>query len=264
VGASAGPAMPRAIALAGGRGIRARPLTLVAPDYLRSKAAMVLTGRTLIEWAVETLREQGVECFHVLANGRENRTQTKEILGNGAPFGVTVSYSRARFDASNTGSGEATLRGLEYWDIDGPAVVFPTDSVFDFDLAAMLRRHEESDAVVTVATMPHSPAAAAGKYGVLAEGPDGLVYRFLEKPGLEATTRLAVGGLVQTNAGIYLIDGKRLREAAREPRLAALALRRLDWGGDLLPYLIEEGYRVAAHQITKFGDLGSTSRIVSR
>jgi NDP-sugar pyrophosphorylase family protein len=251
------PEPPCAVALAGGRGVRALPLTLVAPHYLRSKAAMRVAGRTLIEWAVHTLSEQGVRSFHVAANGRENRTQTLEILGDGAGLGVQVRYSRARFDASNTGSGQATLRCLDYWDLDGPVLVFPTDSVFDLDLAAVMRSHEETDAVVTVATVQRSAHEAAEKYGVLAGGPGGQVHRFVEKPDLPTAQRLAHHGLVHTNAGIYLIDGKRLREAGREPRLAAMARSRLDWGADLLPFLVAEGYRVVAHPIRRFGDLGS-------
>jgi NDP-sugar pyrophosphorylase family protein len=248
---------PCAIALAGGQGVRARPLTLVAPDYLRSKAAMRVAGRTLIEWAVDSLSSQGVRQVYVLANGRENRTQTMEILGDGCGHGVEVRYSRARFDAWNTGSGEATLRCLEYWDVTGTAVVFPTDSIFDFDLEAMTRRHEESDAVVTVATVPREPHVAARKYGVLAEDSAGMVRRFLEKPSLDEVRRLSGGGPVSTNAGIYLVDGKRLREAGRESGLAQLARSRLDWGGDLLPYLVRQGHRVGAHPIGRFGDLGS-------
>ena len=251
------PTAPCAIALAGGQGIRARPLTLVAPQYLRSKAAMRVAGRTLIEWGVDSLRTQGVRQVYVLANGRENRTQTMEILGDGYAYGVEVRYSRARFDAWNTGSGEATLRSLEYWDIDGTAVVFPTDSVFDFDLDAMMRRHEEADAAVTVATVLREPHEAARKYGVLAEDGQGMVRCFLEKPELAEARRLSGGGPVHTNAGIYLISGKRLREAAREPELALMARSRLDWGGDLLPYLVQRGYRVCTHPIGRFGDLGS-------
>ena len=38
------------IGLAGGQGMRARPLTLKAPGYLRSKAAMSFLGRRLIRW----------------------------------------------------------------------------------------------------------------------------------------------------------------------------------------------------------------------
>ncbi|MEU8517011.1 NDP-sugar synthase [Kitasatospora sp. NPDC048722] len=244
-----------AIALVGGRGVRARPLTLNSPDHLRSKAAMHLVGRSLIEWAVETLQSQGVDRYFVAANGGENRAQTKAILEHGERLGVSVRYSRTRFDRSNTGSGEATLRCLEYWDLGGLALVFPSDSVFDVDLPGMVRAHRAGDAVVTVATVLRTAAEAAGKYGVVERGANGLVRRFVEKPALPAVE--ALGPRVETNAGMYLIDCDRLRLAGREPELAALARRSLDWGGDLLPYLVRHGHRVAAHPIAKFGDLGS-------
>ncbi|QRX95819.1 sugar phosphate nucleotidyltransferase [Streptomyces noursei] len=243
------------IALVGGQGVRARPLTLHSPGCLRSKAAMSLAGRSLIEWAVQTLRSQGVDRFFVAANGGQNRAQTKAILEHGERLGVSVRYSRTRFDSGNTGSGEATLRCLEHWDLDGLALVFPSDSVFDFDLDAMIRAHRAADAVVTVASVLRPPAEAAGKYGVVQRGPDGLVRRFLEKPELSELAR--GGSQVETNAGMYLVDCHRLRLAGRESALAALALRSLDWGGDLLPYLAGHGHRVASFPIARFGDLGS-------
>ncbi|MGF1425301.1 sugar phosphate nucleotidyltransferase [Kitasatospora sp. LaBMicrA B282] len=246
-----------AIALVGGRGVRARPLTLLnTPDHLRSKAALSLAGRSLIEWAVELLQGQGIEDFYVVANGAENRAQTKAILEHGERLGVSVRYSRTRFDRGNTGSGQATLRCLEHWDLGGLALVFPSDSVFDFDLAAMVRAHRAADAVVTVASVLRPAAEAAGKYGVLRRGPDGLVERFLEKPDRRTVETLA-GPVAETNAGMYLVDCERLRLAGREPELVALAGRGLDWGGDLLPHLVAHGHRVASHPIAKFGDLGS-------
>ncbi len=243
------------IALVGGRGVRARPLTLNSPDCLRSKAALSLAGRSLIEWAVESLHSQGVDWFFVAANGGQNRAQTKAILEHGERLGVSVRYSRTRFDDSNTGSGEATLRCLEHWDLGGLALVFPSDSVFDFDLEAMVRAHRAADAVVTVASVLRSPAEAARKYGVVQQGPDGMVTGFLEKPELHTIAHC--GSQVETNAGMYLVDCDRLRMAGREPALAALARRSLDWGGDLLPYLAGHGHRVASFPITRFGDLGS-------
>ncbi|MFF5015656.1 sugar phosphate nucleotidyltransferase [Streptomyces sp. NPDC001165] len=249
-----------AIALAGGRGVRARPITLNSADYLRSKAAMQVAGQPLIEWAVTALRSQGVHQYYVVANGRENRAQTKAVLGHGERLGVTARYSRTRFDRANTGSGEATLRCLDYWDLSGLALVFPTDSLFDFDLGAMVRAHRAARADVTVATVPRSASQAAGKYGVLRLRADGTADGFLEKPDLTVARALTAGrgnGPVHTNAGMYLIDCDRLRMAAREPELAALARRQLDWGGDLLPYLVRRGHRVLAHPIARFGDLGS-------
>ncbi|HET9170534.1 MAG TPA: NDP-sugar synthase [Actinospica sp.] len=246
-----------AIALAGGQGIRARPLTLISRDYMRSKAAITLLGRPLVEWTARFLRGQGVTEFYVLANGRENRTQIKDILGDGRGLDLDVRYSRTRFDRFNTGSGEATLRCLEHWNLTGAAVVVPTDSVFDFDLGPLLEHHRETAAVVTVGTVLRSAQEAAGKYGVLVPDRDGRVGAFAEKPPPAEARRLAGGGSLHTSAGLYVIDCARLREISREPELRRLAADALDWGGHLLPYLVAHGHRVHAWSIGRFGDLGN-------
>ena len=249
------------LALAGGSGVRARPLTLASPDYVRSKAAVALAGRSLIDWEIGLLARQGVAEFYIVAKGRENRAQIKDVLGHGDAHGVSVRYSRPRFDGQNTGSGQATLRAVEHWRLGGLALVFPTDSVFDFDLGALIAAHEAAGAAVTVTTVGRTAEQAAGKYGVLRL--DGArVTGFSEKPDLAEAGRLAAAagrgdGLLDVNAGMYLIDCARLSAAAAEPRLRSLARTGLDWGGDLLPYLIDRGYPVAAHRISRFGDLGT-------
>src|SRR5437588_1237767 len=139
------------IGLAGGSGVRARPLTLKAPGYLRSKAAMSFLGRRLIRWVIEILRAEGMKEFHVIAHGKENRYQIKVMIGYGEEFGVDVMYSPVKYDSLSMGSADSTLRMLEYWDISGPALVFPTDSIIDFDLEPMNRAHRESGAAVTIA-----------------------------------------------------------------------------------------------------------------
>jgi NDP-sugar pyrophosphorylase family protein len=254
-------AAPIGLALAGGSGVRARPLTLRSPDYQRSKAAITLAGRSLIDWEVDLLARQGVTHFYIVAKGLENRTQIKSILGHGAPRGLSVSYSRPRFDTENTGSGQATLRALEYWQLNGLALVFPTDSVFDFDLDEMVAAHRAQNAVVTVASVARRPEEAAGKYGVLSlDGPR--VLGFHEKPALAEAMSMARragrgDGMVDVNAGMYLIDCTRLRAIAGLPRLRHLVSSGLDWGGQLLPFLARHGRCVAAHRIARFGDLGT-------
>jgi NDP-sugar pyrophosphorylase family protein len=246
------------IALAGGLGVRARPLTLAAQGYPRSKATVSVLGRPLIEWQVRLLREQGIEEFFVVANGRANRCQIRDVLAYGESHQVSVRYSRARHDRGNAGSGEATLRNLERWDLHGVALVFPTDSLFDFDLAEMVRVHHASGAAVTIASVRREPEEVAGRYGVLVADGDGWGHRFVEKPTLEHALSLAGRhGEVYTNAGMYLIDCDLLRAVLAGGALAGLLECQLDWGSDLLPWLVARGYPVRHHPIARFGDLGS-------
>ncbi|MFC1416088.1 sugar phosphate nucleotidyltransferase [Streptacidiphilus cavernicola] len=252
------------IILAGGRGERAKPITLESADYIRSKALIPFAGRRLIEWVVDACREQGIRRFYVVAQGLENRNQIKLLLGHGERYGVDIQYSRARFDRYNVGSGAATLHNLEYWDLRDQALVLPVDSIFEFSLAEMEATHRRNGALVTVAAVERTAAEVAGKYGAMQTGSNGLVNGFVEKPGLERISRLFpgaadpdLGALIPTNAGMYLVDSNGLRRAARDPELMRLAQQRLDWGGDLLPWLVGHGLMVAVHPIDRLGDLGS-------
>ncbi|KQV15320.1 MULTISPECIES: sugar phosphate nucleotidyltransferase [unclassified Kitasatospora] len=251
------------IILAGGRGERAKPITLETTDYIRSKALIPFAGRRLIEWVIDACREQGIRRFYVVAQGLENRSQVKLLLGHGERYGVEVRYSRSSFDRYNVGSGAATLHNLEQWDLTGEALVLPVDSIFDFSLAELRATHQSNDALVTVAAVARSPIEVAGKYGAVQTDPDGRVTGFVEKPNLAQVHEFFPGisgdscGLIPTNAGMYLIDCGRLRAAAREPKLMRQAQQRLDWGGELLPWLVRNGHPVAAHHIARLGDLGN-------
>jgi NDP-sugar pyrophosphorylase family protein len=247
-----------AIALAGGLGKRARPLTLTSPGNVRSKATVKLLGRPLIDWQVRALNSQGVADFCVVAKGRENRFQIRDVLGYGDRYDVRVRYSRPRYDRDNVGSGESTLRHLEHWDLGGLALVFPTDSVFEFDLGAMVDAHRTSGAVLTVGSVRYPAQSVAGKYGVIATDATGWCTRFMEKPSL-ARIHATVGRdrPVDTNAGLYLIDCAYFRRLLATGRLVGMMSSRLDWGGDLLPWLVAAGEPVLAWPIERFGDLGS-------
>ena len=102
------------IGLAGGQGVRARPLTLKAPGYLRSKAAMSFLGRRLIQWVMQVLSAEGIKEYYIIAHGKENRYQIKVMIGYGEHMGVDVQYSPVKYDAMSTGSADSTLRMLEY------------------------------------------------------------------------------------------------------------------------------------------------------
>ena len=258
------------VGLAGGQGVRARPLTLKAPGYLRSKAAMAFLGRRLIRWVVEILSAEGIKEYYIIAHGKENRYQIKVLLGYGEPLGVDVQYSPVKFDARSTGSADSTLRLLEHWDIDRPALVFPTDSIIDFDLEPMVRAHRETGAAVTIAAMTRAPAEVAEKYGVMLTDPAGRIFEFVEKPTLaELREHLRVTDPAEfdrlpllTNAGFYLLDTRVMREVARSPEIEAMRAERLDFGKDLLPWLVSNGYPVYGHPVRRIGDLGNVEDYV--
>ena len=253
------------IGLAGGQGMRARPLTLKAPGYLRSKAAMSFLGRRLIRWVMTILSSEGIKDYYVIAHGKENRYQIKVMIGYGEGFGVDVKYSPVKYDALSTGSADSALRLMEYWDISQPALVFPTDSVIDFDLAPMVETHVGRGAVATIAAMMREPDEVAEKYGVMLTDGDGRVTEFVEKPTLgelrehfHAETEDDFRQLpLMTNAGFYLLDTEVIRGLIGNAEIERLRRTRLDFGKDLLPWLVGNGYPVYAFPVRRIGDLGN-------
>src|SRR5207247_8544107 len=173
--------------------------------------------------------------------------------------------------ASSIGSADATLRMIDHWDVSGPALVFPTDSIIDFELQPLSRAHLEHHPVVTVAVMTRAPVEVAGKYGVMLTAPDGRVVEFVEKPTLEELREYYSDVPPEdfdqlpllTNAGFYLVDTGALRELAGEPEVAALRRERLDFGKDLLPWLVGKGHPVYAHTVRAVGDLGNVEDYLS-
>ena len=255
------------IGLAGGQGVRARPLTLKAPGYLRSKAAMSFLGRRLIRWVMHILSSEGIKDYYVIAHGKENRYQIKVMIGYGEGFGVDVKYSPVKYDALSRGSADSTLRMLEFWDITQPALVFPTDSIIDFDLGPMYEAHLRTGAAATIAAMTRGPDEIAEKYGVMLTDDDERVTEFVEKPTLaelrehfHAETDEEFHRLpLMTNAGFYLIDTRLMRELGREPEIDRLRRTRLDFGLDLLPWLVGNGYPVHVSPVRRIGDLGNVA-----
>ena len=253
------------IGLAGGQGVRARPLTLKAPGYLRSKAAMSFLGRRLIRWVLQILSSEGIKDYYIIAHGKENRYQIKVMIGYGEGFGVDVKYSPVTYDVLSTGSADSALRLIDHWDITQRALVFPTDSIIDFDLEPMLEAHRDHEAVVTIAAMTRPPDEVAEKYGVMLADPDGRITDFVEKPTLaELREHFHVGSEeefrklpLMTNAGFYLMDTGRVREICRHPDIEKLRQTRLDFGKDLLPWLVGNGHPVYVHPVRKIGDLGN-------
>jgi NDP-sugar pyrophosphorylase family protein len=123
----------------------------------------------------------------------------------------------------------------------------------------------EHGALVTIAAMTREPDEVAEKYGVMLTDPEGRITDFVEKPTLaelrehfHAQTDEEFRQMpLMTNSGFYLIDSKALRRLADEPEIRQLRDRRLDFGKDLLPWLVGHGFPVFVHPVRRIGDLGN-------
>ncbi|MEM3815877.1 MAG: NDP-sugar synthase, partial [Candidatus Bathyarchaeia archaeon] len=131
------------------------------------------------------------------------------------------------------GSADSVRINIEYYDVKDPVLVVQGDNIFDVDLESLLRFHQEKKAFLTVGLMPVSDTTG---YGVAKIDDDMRILKFVEKPSPKETpSNLA-------NTGLYLFSPE-VREVFKESKVQEMIRenKRLDFGYDFIPYLIETG-----------------------
>ncbi len=148
----------RAMILAAGRGERMRPLTDHTP-----KPLLAAGGKPLIVWHIERLADAGIT--ELVINHAHLGEQIERALGDGAQFGVRISYSPEHPSALETAGGIAHalhLLGKE------PFAVVNGDIYCDYDFARLpqcasaLQSGSDMTHLVLVNNPPHHPEGDFG------------------------------------------------------------------------------------------------------
>jgi NDP-sugar pyrophosphorylase family protein len=176
----------KAILLAGGKGMRLRPLTIHTP-----KPIVPIFGRAFLHYQIDLLR-QVPEIDEVILSLNYQPRRIEEMFGDGTGLGVKLKYV-----VEPAPLGTAGAVRYANTSIDETVVVFNGDVLTQVDLAAVLRLHRERRAKATIVL---TPVANPSAYGLVETDPDGNVRRFLEKPKPEEITCDTI------NAGIYLLE----------------------------------------------------------
>lgn len=217
----------RGVIIAGGFGTRLRPLTLTRP-----KPLMPLANRPFLEYQVALLHSAGIEEIVFATNYLAD--QIESHFGDGAEHGVRMIYKEEKEPLDTGGAVRNAIDGLPSMD----CVVFNGDVLHDFDLAAILRDHEDSgaDATLTLYTV-HRPHP----YGVVPTDPQRNVQAFQE-PSQEQKRAADRGerqdGTDNINAGLYVFKG-----ATAE----SIPLRRCNIEREFFPGLISSGALVRGY-----------------
>jgi len=171
-----------AVILAGGLGLRLRPLTNDKP-----KPMVVVKGSPIAEYQIEWLRKNGI-CFVTFACGYRHE-KIREYFGDGKDFGVNVRYS---IEGEPAGTGGAIRRAMSMTH-ENPVVVVNGDVLTDLNLSDLIAWHKNHCFVASIVAVP-----LVCPYGVLDiwEGSD-MVFGFREKP---------VFPDIWVNAGIYVME----------------------------------------------------------
>jgi mannose-1-phosphate guanylyltransferase len=214
----------QAVILAGGEGTRLRPLTLTMP-----KPAIQLVDRPFLRYMIDWLAHHGVDEV-VIASGF-GADALRDALGTAGP---RISYVE---ESEPLGTGGPLRLAAEQAALDERFLVLNGDILADLDLGALVRAHDSSGAVATLALYSVDDPSA---YGLVRrtggpEGPGGApkdatgeVVEFLEKPdpGDIDTNEISAGAYVIERRVLDLIPSGRMVSIEREvfPRLVGQGL----------------------------------------
>jgi NDP-sugar pyrophosphorylase family protein len=233
----------------GGQAKRLRPLTT---DI--SKPCVRLLNRPLIEFSLATLAKQGVRNFIFGEYGYTNYSNLFDLYGEGVGFSAKYEieprvHIKHQPNIDDLGSADSYRLNIDYYDVRDPVLVVQGDNLFNVDLKDLTKKHEEADALMTIAL---TKVEKVEEYGIAEIGKDKRIKRFVEKPSAEnAPSDLA-------NAGIYLLSPE-VRSIVQSDDIKKIMQKngRLDFGFDLIPYLVNNGYRVFGYEIEEWFDIGN-------
>jgi len=242
----------RVIIPVGGIAKRLLPLTAEV-----SKACIRLVNRPLIEISLLTLARQGVRNFIFGVKGCTNYKSLHDQFESGIGFSARYDlkprvHIKYQPNVEDYGSADSARINIEYYNVKDPVFAVQGDNIFEIDLEDILAFHQGKGAFMTIGLMPITDVTG---YGIAEIDEDMRISKFAEKPSpTEAPSNLA-------NTGLYLFSPK-IREVFKEKKVQEMIQRkRLDFGYDLIPYIVETGRPVYGYVLRgAWYDVGTPER----
>ncbi|MHB8375762.1 MAG: nucleotidyltransferase family protein [Dehalococcoidia bacterium] len=206
----------KTVILAGGRGVRLRPLTYTIP-----KPLLPVGEKPILEEIVERLRAQGLDDLVIAVGYRAELIET--YFRDGSHLGVRIDYVRET-EPLGTAGPLASIRDRGGLPAGEPLLVMNGDILTDLDMHALLDFHRQGAFALTIATRQFR---LRHPYGVIRTDGDRIT-GIVEKPTETDTV----------SAGIYVLAPAAL---ARVP-----AGRSFDMP-DLVSALIADGAPVGSY-----------------
>jgi len=201
--------------MAGGEGTRLRPLTINQP-----KPMLPMANRPMAEHVIALLRRHGIEDVVITVAYLANTIRT--YFGDGSEFGVRISYATEETPLGTAGS---VLNARD--ELDERFLVISGDVLTDIDLGALLRYHDESGSLATLALKSMDNPL---EFGIVITDGTGRVERFLEKPTWGQVFSDTI------NTGVYVLEPAVLDRVPGG--------RPVDFSAEVFPALLEAGLPV--------------------
>jgi mannose-1-phosphate guanylyltransferase len=221
-----------ALILAGGKGIRLRPLTIHTP-----KLILPIVNCPFLLYQIDLLKRGGANDITLSLSYQPGKIE--EIIGNGEDYGVHIRYTTETVPLGTAGAYKSLSDYLT-----STAVVVNGDILTSLDLGDVIRFHREKGAMATIVTTPVSNPAGLG---IVEFESDGRVRSFKEKPHVAAITESTI------NAGVYVFEPSILELIPHDQPYS--------FEEDLFPALVEANEKFYAYVWDGYWlDIGTPSR----
>ena len=167
--------------MAGGKGLRLRPLTKKTP-----KPLLIVNKKPIIEHIITIAKNQGIKNFYISINYLGYKI--KKYLGNGSKLGIKIKYLEEKKPLGTAGSINLIKK------FDKPIIVTNSDIISKINFKEMLSAHKKSKSPLTMVAKIFYEKDNYGR--IIASG--NTVKKVIEK--LEQNLLI--------NAGIYVVDPK--------------------------------------------------------
>jgi len=223
--------------LAGGEGERLSILSQV-----RAKPGVPFGGKyRIIDFALSNAVNSGLTDVGILTQYAPR--SLIDHIGVGRPWDLDRSrggvallqpfIGRGRARDWYRGTADAVLQNLDFIADRSPelVLVLAGDHVYKMDYRPFIEMHREKRAAVTCAVRT-VPIEEAHRFGILDVSRDGRVTAFVEKPPKPRSNLVSMG--------VYVFSWPAMRDL--------LSAERLDFGRDVLPWMVESRKRVFAYE----------------
>lgn len=174
----------KAVLLAGGKGVRLRPLTYSIP-----KPLLPIGEKPILEEIIDRLKAFDIEEFIIAVGYRGELIET--YFRDGAHMGVRIDYVHETHPLGTAGP-LSLLRAMRDLAPDEPLFVMNGDILTDLDVRKFVDAHRRTADELTIATIEYK---LQHPYGVL-QVQDGRITGIIEKPAVTDTV----------SAGIYAVQ----------------------------------------------------------
>ncbi|WP_028263670.1 glucose-1-phosphate adenylyltransferase [Atopobium fossor] len=243
-----------AMLLAGGQGSRLGVLTRNI-----AKPAVSFGGKfRIIDFALSNCVNSGINTVGVLTQYRPYLLHS--YVGTGADWnldersgGVSIlpPYATEAGGAWYEGTAGAVYQNIDFLQANKSeqVLILSGDQLYRMDYHDMLEKHKRHGADLTIAVMP-VPWEEASRFGIITQDDDDCILKFTEKPN-QPDSNLA-------SMGIYIFNTDLLVETLQEDAIDQRSEH--DFGKNIIPKLLEEGYKLYTYRFEGFWrDVGTIS-----